>query len=66
VLVWHFAQAVVAWAPVSANEALEWLKAAGLKAVVVWQVEHTVDRPAWLTAAAAVVWQDEQAVGVPR
>jgi hypothetical protein len=58
------AQAVAVWAPVSLKAALAWLKVAGLKAVVVWQVEHTDDRPVWLMTAG-VVWQDAQAVGVP-
>jgi hypothetical protein len=65
VLVWHFAQAVVVWAPVSANEDDACEKTAGFQAVIVWQDVHTAERPAWL-GAAGVVWHAVQAAGVPR
>jgi hypothetical protein len=40
-------------------------KVAGFQAATVWQVEHTVEMPAWLTAGASAAWQAAQVAGVP-
>jgi hypothetical protein len=54
VLVWQAAQAAAVWVPVSLKVLDACEKVVGFQPAVVWQVEHTVDRPVWAGLAGVV------------